>query len=74
MTKKFRIRKVSNNPKALQYKIDQKHTILFFFHYWDDGAYDLCPNVLYHTKEEALKAIANYITDVSLIENCCKNE
>ena len=74
MFKKYRIKKVSNIPNTFQYLVEQRCFFLGIPICWDGGAWDLKPNYYFMTKEEALNAIAELVTDTSLIENCCKNE
>ena len=39
--------------------ICQRHTILFFLHFWDSGAECLCPNYRAKTYEEAMEIIGD---------------
>lgn len=59
--KKFRI--VDRGEGCIfRYRVDQRHWFLFI-PYWDSGAETLCPKYLFETKEEALKAIAEAVTE-----------
>lgn len=55
MKRKYRIIRVSERPWALQYKIEQRHTILFFFHWW--GTPYFAPPHYFKTKWEAMDYI-----------------
>ena len=54
--KKFRIVKISNFKRGLNYRVDQRHWILFI-PYWDNGASSMMPNYLFRTKADAERAI-----------------
>lgn len=57
--KKFRI--VETGWDRLKYRVDQRHWF-FFIPYWDHGASDLCPNILFENRIDALLAIAKAVT------------
>lgn len=54
-TKHFRIKRLS---KKL-YRIDQRHTFLFFFHWWDHGSSDLSPYYMATSRNNACDLIAS---------------
>ena len=40
------------------YRVDKRHSLLFgFIHYWDYGAYNLCPEYSFYSVAEAEEAI-----------------
>ena len=46
-----------NNP-ILAYRVDKRHSLLFgLIHYWDYGAYNLCPDYLFSSIDKAEEAI-----------------
>lgn len=46
-----------NNP-ILAYRVDKRHSLLFgLIHYWDHGAYNLCPEYLFPSVNKAEEAI-----------------
>ena len=58
--KYFRIVKNSSNS----YRIDQRHSLLFgLIKFWDRGASDLCPNVIFRKGVIALHHIKAYFPD-----------
>jgi hypothetical protein len=45
------------NP-ILAYRVDKRHSLLFgLIHYWDYGAYNLCPVYLFPSVDKAKEAI-----------------
>ena len=45
------------NP-ILAYRVDRRHSLFFgLIHYWDYGAYNLCPEYLFSSIDEAEEAI-----------------
>lgn len=45
------------NP-ILAYRVDKRHSLFFgLIHYWDYGAYNLCPKYLFSSIDEAEEAI-----------------
>lgn len=45
------------NP-ILAYRVDRRHSLLFgLIHYWDHGAYNLCPEYLFPSIDKAEEAI-----------------
>ena len=45
------------NP-ILAYRVDKRHSLLFgLIHYWDYGAYNLCPEYLFSSVDKAEEAI-----------------
>lgn len=60
--KKFRI--IDKGEEwIMRYRVDQRHSLFFgLIKYWDNGAELLCPTYLFKTKEEALIAIAEAVT------------
>lgn len=45
------------NP-LLAYRVDKRHSLLFgLIHYWDYGAYNLCPWYLFSSVDKAEEAI-----------------
>lgn len=45
------------NP-LLAYRVDKRHSLLFgLIHYWDYGAYNLCPEYLFSSIGKAKEAI-----------------
>lgn len=45
------------NP-LLAYRVDKRHSLLFgLIHYWDYGAYNLCPVYLFSSVDKAKEAI-----------------
>ena len=45
------------NP-ILAYRVDKRHSLLFgLIHYWDHGAYNLCPEYLFSSIDKAKEAI-----------------
>ena len=46
-----------DNP-ILAYRVDKRHSLLFgLIHYWDHGAYNLCPTYLFSSIDKAEEAI-----------------
>lgn len=46
-----------DNP-ILAYRVDKRHSLLFgLIHYWDYGAYNLCPTYLFTSIDKAKEAI-----------------
>lgn len=46
-----------DNP-ILGYRVDKRHSLLFgLIHYWDYGAYNLCPDYLFSSIDKAIEAI-----------------
>ena len=46
-----------DNP-ILAYRVDKRHSLLFgLIHYWDHGAYNLCPEYLFPSVDKAEEAI-----------------
>ncbi|WP_147346944.1 hypothetical protein [Segatella copri] len=46
-----------DNP-ILAYRVDKRHSLLFgLIHYWDYGAYNLCPDYLFSSINKAKEAI-----------------
>lgn len=46
-----------DNP-ILAYRVDKRHSLLFgLIHYWDYGAYNLCPEYLFPSVDKAEEAI-----------------
>lgn len=46
-----------DNP-ILAYRVDKRHSLLFgLIHYWDYGAYNLCPDYLFSSIDKAKEAI-----------------
>lgn len=46
-----------DNP-ILAYRVDKRHSLLFgLIHYWDYGAYNLCPTYLFSSIGKAKEAI-----------------
>lgn len=46
-----------DNP-ILAYRVDKRHSLLFgLIHYWDYGAYNLCPDYLFSSIDKAEEAI-----------------
>ena len=46
-----------DNP-ILAYRVDKRHSLLFgLIHYWDYGAYNLCPEYLFSSVDKAKDAI-----------------
>jgi hypothetical protein len=46
-----------DNP-ILAYRVDKRHSLLFgLIHYWDYGAYNLCPTYLFSSIGKAREAI-----------------
>ena len=42
----------------LAYRVDKRHSLFFgLIHYWDYGAYDLCPKYLFSSVDKAKEAI-----------------
>lgn len=42
----------------LAYRVDKRHSLLFgLIHYWDYGAYNLCPEYLFPSVDKAEEAI-----------------
>lgn len=40
------------------YRVDKRHSFLFgLIHYWDYGAYNLCPEYLFYSIDKAKEAI-----------------
>ena len=40
------------------YRVDKRHSLLFgLIHYWDHGAYNLCPTYLFSSIDKAKEAI-----------------
>lgn len=40
------------------YRVDKRHSLLFgIIHYWDYGAYNLCPEYLFSSVDKAKEAI-----------------
>lgn len=40
------------------YRVDKRHSLLFgLIHYWDHGAYNLCPEYSFHSVDKAEEAI-----------------
>lgn len=48
------------NKQILAYRVDKRHSLLFgLIHYWDYGAYNLCPEYLFSSIDKAKEAILN---------------
>ena len=48
-----------NNP-IRAYRVDKRHSLLFgLIHYWDYGAYNLCPEYSFSSVDKAKEAILN---------------
>ena len=46
------------NEPILAYRVDKRHSLLFgLIHYWDYGAYNLCPEYLFSSIDKAKEAI-----------------
>lgn len=46
------------NEPILAYRVDKRHSLFFgLIRYWDHGAYNLCPEYLFSSVNEAEKAI-----------------
>lgn len=46
----------------LAYRVDKRHSLLFgLIHYWDYGAYNLCPEYLFPSVDKAKKAILKVV-------------
>ena len=46
------------NEQILAYRVDKRHSLLFgLIHYWDYGAYNLCPTYLFSSVDKAEEAI-----------------
>ena len=46
------------NKQILAYRVDKRHSLLFgLIHYWDYGAYNLCPEYLFSSINKAEEAI-----------------
>ena len=46
-----------DNP-ILAYRVDKRHSLFFgLIHYWDHGAYNLCPEYLFPSVNKAEEAI-----------------
>ena len=44
--------------QLLAYRVDKRHSLLFgLIHYWDYGAYNLCPVYLFSSVDKAKEAI-----------------
>ena len=48
------------NEPIFAYRVDKRHSLLFgLIHYWDYGAYNLCPEYLFSSANKAKEAILN---------------
>lgn len=48
----------SEDNQILAYRVDKRHSLLFgLIHYWDYGAYNLCPDYLFSSIDKAEEAI-----------------
>lgn len=48
----------SLNQPIFAYRVDKRHSLLFgLIHYWDYGAYSLCPTYLFSSISKAKEAI-----------------
>jgi len=48
----------SLNQPIFAYRVDKRHSLLFgLIHYWDYGAYNLCPEYLFPSVDKAKEAI-----------------
>lgn len=48
----------SQNEPIFAYRVDKRHSLLFgLIHYWDYGAYNLCPEYLFPSINKAKEAI-----------------
>lgn len=48
----------SLNQSIFAYRVDKRHSLLFgLIHYWDYGAYNLCPEYLFSSIDKAKEAI-----------------
>ena len=46
------------NEQIYSYRVDKRHSLLFgLIHYWDYGAYNLCPEYLFSSVDKAKEAI-----------------
>ena len=46
------------NEQIIAYRVDKRHSLLFgLIHYWDYGAYNLCPTYLFSSVDKANDAI-----------------
>ena len=46
------------NEQIIAYRVDKRHSLLFgLIHYWDYGAYNLCPTYLFSSVDKAEEAI-----------------
>lgn len=46
------------NEPIYAYRVDKRHSLLFgLIHYWDHGAYNLCPEYLFPSIDKAKEAI-----------------
>lgn len=59
--KTFRIIKEKRVTGILPYAIQQRHTILFVFHFWSSPEFE--PPHLFETANEAYKAIKEHYSD-----------
>lgn len=72
--KEFRI---SNNYSAcrgfhpLWFKIEQKYTLLFFFHWWGTPTFDPPHSFRYY--DDALKCIKEHYPNAIVYDNKCKD-
>jgi len=54
--KHFRIRDLGEGRKH-RFLVEERHTVLFFIHYWDFGSSSLFPNTLYDSIVKAILAV-----------------
>ena len=46
------------NSPIVAYRVDKRHSLFFgLIHYWDHGAYNLCPTYLFSSIDKAKEAI-----------------
>ena len=71
--KHFRINKIDigkpneNNPYVLRYKIEQRHTFMFFFHYWSSP--EFAPPHMFQTVAQAIYTIIEKYSNVDIDYN-----
>lgn len=57
--KYFRIRNLGKGMK-LRFLVEERHTILFFIHFWDFGSSSLSPHTLYDSYIKAAAAVSRW--------------
>ena len=71
--KHFRINKIDvsklneNNPYVLRYRIEQRHTFMFFFHYWSSPMF--APPHMFHSVTQAICAITEKYPNANIDYN-----